>query len=162
MLFVKSHANAEEVVSDVLIRIFKNRKKLASVNNIEGYIFITVKNQSLKFLSKSNKLNAMVNSMEEEADFIMPTQQNPETALLDKELATVIREAVECLPPKRRMIFQFVKEEGLHYKDVAELMDISIKTVEVHMGLALKDISGALKAYQQGESTTTRIRKIRE
>ena len=162
MIFVKQHASAEEVVSEVLIKIFKKRKKLASISNLEGYLFIATKNQSLKFLHKENKQNASVNFMEDEADYILPTYQSPETELLNKELNMVIREAVDTLPPKRRMIFRFIKEEGLRYKDVAKLMDISIKTVEVHMGLALRDLDASLTAYQQGTHKAVPIRKIQK
>ena len=138
MIFVKQHAGAEEVVSEVLIKIFKKRKKLASISHLEGYIFIATKNESLKFLHREKQHNVLVNFTEDEADYILPTYQSPETVLLDKELNAIMTEAVDALPPKRRMIFRFIKEEGLRYKDVAKLMDISVKTVEVHMGLALR------------------------
>ncbi|HBH49603.1 MAG TPA: hypothetical protein DDX98_13235, partial [Bacteroidales bacterium] len=52
LIYVKQHSLAEEIVSDVMMNIFKKREKLASSENIEGYIFISVKNQSLKYLRK--------------------------------------------------------------------------------------------------------------
>lgn len=161
LLFVKYHTYAEEIVSEVLVKIFKNRKKLAKMDHLRGYIFIVVKNESLKFLAKVNKQNSIIQSIgEDEEDFIIQSNETPEEIYLEHELNDVITDAIKNLPPKRKMVFQLVKEEGLRYKDVAEALGISIKTVEIHMGLATKGIADALKAYQKGNYKSVRIRKI--
>jgi DNA-directed RNA polymerase specialized sigma24 family protein len=49
-----------------------------------------------------------------------------------------------------------IKEEGLKYRDVAKLLNISVKTIETHMGLALKTLHGNIKKYQRDEFVTTR------
>jgi RNA polymerase sigma-70 factor (ECF subfamily) len=160
--FVKQHVFAQDVVSEVLMRLFKHRHKLADVEHIEGYLYIMVKNQSLKYLRRVQKSGSLVQPMDEESDILIASDgSTPEGAMLNDEIHRVLQETNDLLPPRRQMIFRFVKEENLRYKDVAALLDISVKTVEVHMGLALKDVAKALEAYQHGERPA-RVVKIKK
>jgi len=147
MLYVKQHNAAEEIVSDVLINLFNRRAKIAESQNLEGYIFIAVKNQSLKYLRKNNRITYIEN-FESDEDLMLMTPESPENICIENEFYQIIREAIESLPPKRKLVFRMVKEEGLRYQDVAELLDLSIKTVETHMGLALKVIHRQIEAYK--------------
>lgn len=156
LLFVKQHSIAEEIVSDVMLNIFKKRKKLAESDRIEGYIFISVKNQSLKYLRKK-KNQVYLSNFESEADLFMTTSKSPEYTYLENEFHQVIKNAIEALPPKRKLVFRMIKEEGLKYNDVAKLLDLSVKTVETHMGLALKTLHEYMRLYQQGNMPEGRI-----
>ncbi len=148
MLYVKQHSAAEEIVSDVLLNLFNRLSKIAESQNLEGYIFIAVKNQSLKYLRKSNRITYLEN-FESDEDLMLTTPVNPELIYIENEFYQFIREAIESLPPKRKLVFRMVKEEGLRYQDVAELLDISIKTVETHMGLALRVIHQTIQDYNK-------------
>ena len=159
LLFVKNHNAAEEVVSDVLLNIFNKRKKLAKSENIEGYIFISVKNQSLKYIRK-NKRQVYLENFETEADLMMTTNVSPEYNLIENEFSAVIKATLDSLPPKRRIVFRMIKEEGLKYQDVANLLDLSVKTVETHMGLALKTLHENVARYKQDKLTSTPIYSI--
>jgi RNA polymerase sigma-70 factor (family 1) len=150
LIFVKNHNAAEEVVSDVLLSIFKKREKIAKSNNIEGYIFISVKNQSLKYLKK-NKRQVYFDNFESEADLLMTTSVSPEFEILENEFYNVIKVTLDSLPPKRRLVFRMIKEEGLKYQEVARLLDLSVKTVETHMGLALKTLHQNIEKYKKDE-----------
>lgn len=155
LLFVKNQNAAEEVVSDVMLSIFNKRKKLAESDNIEGYIFISVKNQSLKYLRKY-KRQVSFDDFESEADFLLTTSVSPEYKMLENEFYGVIRTTLDSLPPKRKLVFRMIKEEGLKYQDVANLLNISVKTIETHMGLALKTLHKNIEKYQRDEFSTTR------
>lgn len=152
---MKNQNAAEEVVSDVMLSIFNKREKLAESDNIEGYIFISVKNQSLKYLRKCNR-QVSFDDFESEAGFLLTTSVSPEYKMLENEFYGVIRTTLDSLPPKRKLVFRMIKEEGLKYRDVAKLLNISVKTIETHMGLALKTLHGNIKKYQQDEFITTR------
>lgn len=152
---------AEEVVSDVMMNIFRKRKKLANSNNIEGYIFISVKNQSLKYLRK-RKHQVYVDNIESEADIMMTTSVSPEYVYEENEFGAMIRKAIESLPPKRRIVFKMVKEEGLKYNDVARLLDLSVKTVETHMGLALKAINEQVRQYKKDPELSVPVYSIKK
>ena len=159
ILFVKQHQFAEEVVSEALIKIFKNRHRIAKVDNIEGYLFITVKNECLRYLEKNRK-KIEIESIENEEDFVLKVARNPEEEIIDSEFFQMIKESIENLPPKRKMIYRLIREDGLKYKDVAKLLNISPKTVDAHMGLAFKSLNKAIQSYKNEEFKITSIRKI--
>ena len=130
-----------------LLSIFRKRKKLAKSENIEGYIFISVKNQCLKYLRK-NKRQVYFDNFESEADLLMTTMVSPEYQIIENEFSIVIKKTLDSLPPKRRLVFRMIKEEGLKYLDVAKLLNLSVKTVETHMGLALKTLHKNIDSYK--------------
>ena len=69
--------------------------------------------------------------------------------LLSKEFVEVLNRAVQELPSKCRLVYSLVKDDGMKYQEVAETLDISVKTVEMHVGKALKRIKIALDIYQK-------------
>ncbi len=159
LLFVKQHSLAEEVVSDVMMNIFRKREKLAESDNIEGYIFISVKNQSLKLLKK-NKRHVFTENFENDQDLLMTTNISPEFEYLENEFYQIIKAAIDSLPPKRKLVFNLIKEEGVKYQDVATLLGLSVKTVETHMGLALKTIHTCIRQYREDQANNTKIYSI--
>ena len=70
-----------------------------------------------------------------------------EDTYLDNELEDKIKTAINTLPPKCRMVFQLSRYEELSYKEIAEKMEISVKTVENQMGKALRVLRAQMKGY---------------
>ena len=66
---------------------------------------------------------------------------DPETLLVSAEKVTKILLAIDQLPPRCKLIFKLIKEDGLRYKDVAKLLDLSVKTVEAQLAIAIKKIA---------------------
>ncbi len=161
LIYVKQHSLAEEIVSDVMLNIFKKRQKLAESENIEGYIFISVKNQSLKYLRK-NRNQVFIDNYENEADLLLSSSETPEYLYIRDEFHQIIRLAIDSLPPKRKLVFRMIKEEGLKYQDVARLLDLSVKTVETHMGLALKSIHECIEQYKDEKSLSVPMYAIKK
>lgn len=157
LAFVPGIVAAQEVVSDLFFKILKNPKTLANADNFDNYIFLAVKNQSYTYLRK-NKHRVLLDSIQQKEDYILPDFNNPEDSLISNELFGLVEKVVQELPPKRKAVFQLVKEEGKKYKEVAEILDISIKTVELHMSLALKVLRKTVKEYQEGKDV--KIRKL--
>ena len=157
LAFVPGIVAAQEVVSDLFYKILKNPSTLEHVEEFDNYIFRAVKNQSFTYLKKNRRL-AIFDSIDQKADYILPDLKNPENSLLSDELFRLVEKVVQELPPKRKAIFQLVKEEGKKYKEVAEILGISIKTVELQMSLALKLLRKSVKEYQ--ESKDIKIRKL--
>lgn len=155
--YVKTYENAEEVVMDVFVKLLKKRKSLADIRNFNSYIFYAVKNQAVAFLNKK-KPESIVGDDEE--DYLIIEYDNPETKLLDQEMLDLLRETIENLPSKRKIVYKLVKEDGLQYKEVAKLLNISHKTVEVHMGLAINSIRTSIDSYLKGNERGFLIRKI--
>jgi RNA polymerase sigma-70 factor (family 1) len=155
--FVKSYENAEEVVSDVFVKLLKRKATLKDIENFNGYVFHAVKNQSLNLLSK-RKADLHLNQDEE--DYLIVENSNPETSYMDQELVDQINGAIDKLPPKRKLIYKLIKEDGLKYQEAAVLLDVSIKTVEVHMGLAINNVREAVQRYLSDKGNSATIRRI--
>jgi RNA polymerase sigma-70 factor (family 1) len=125
---VKSKEQAEEIVSDVFINIWEKRKRINSINNLKVYLFIAVKNTSLNYLSRQNK--NLTDSVDEAGIEFKSIYFDPEQLMVTAEMVARIKAAIEALPPKCKLIFKLIKEDELKYRDVAEILNISLKTVE--------------------------------
>lgn len=146
-LFMKNMEESEDVVSEVLIKLLKKREEVFLKENFLGFLFKCIKNQCLDQLKKEKRRSNSIDANYHEADYFTFESQTPFTKLVHNELDQLIKERIENLPPKRRMVFKMVKDDNLSQKEVAELMDISVRTVEVHLKLALQDLKLAVDEY---------------
>lgn len=145
---VRNREDAEEVVSDVFLKVWNRREQLPSADGFAYYLYKAVKNTSLNYLKKSKR------KKEVEADLfhIRPSvnkMQNPEEWIISQENLRRIHHAINDLPPRCRQIFLLVKEDQLSYKQAAELLDLSEATINVQVSIAIKKISMALKPILQ-------------
>lgn len=139
---IKSKELAEEIVSDVFIRIWEKRHQLDKVENLSFYLFTAVKNKCITRLNGSkHKAEIMITDISFEFRSIY---HDPEQRMISAEMITQIHALIQELPPRCKLIFKLVKEEGLKYKEVAELLQVSVKTVENQMSLAFKKIGTAI------------------
>lgn len=157
LAFVPGIVAAQEVVSDLFYKILKNPKILEMVNDFDNYIFLALRNQAFTYLKK-NKHKTLIEPIDQKEDYILPDYKNPENSLISDELFLLVNQVIQELPPKRKVIFLLVKEEGRKYKEVAQFLDISIKTVEIQMSLALRKIREIVIEYQK--SKDVKIKKI--
>ena len=132
--FLYNHQLAEEAVEDVFIRLWENRQKLAAVQNIKYYLFRSVKNSTLNYLVKHER-KLSLDAAEVNLEYI--SHDSPEQLMIASEALNLIRNAINSLPPACKLIFLLVKEERFKYKEVAALLNVSVKTVETQMSLAL-------------------------
>ena len=135
---LKSAEDAEEVVSDFFIIIWQRRARLQAIDNPRMYFYTGVKNAALNKL-KSIKRTRLTSDIEWETS-LKSVFFNPEELMLSAEIVKEVMKAVNELPPKCKIIFKLVKEEGLKYAEAANLLDISVKTVEAQMAIALRRI----------------------
>ncbi|HNF44286.1 MAG TPA: RNA polymerase sigma-70 factor [Ferruginibacter sp.] len=135
---LKSAEDAEEVVSDFFINIWQRRATLTAIETPRLYFFVGVKNASLNKLT-ANGRQKIPTDIEWETN-LNSVFFNPEELLLSAEVVQKIMAAINELPARCKTIFKLVKEDGLRYSDVAKLLDISVKTVEAQMAIALRRI----------------------
>ncbi|AYD48027.1 RNA polymerase sigma-70 factor [Arachidicoccus soli] len=142
--FTKSNECAEEVVSDVFIKLWKVRMQLREINNLRKYLYTATKNYSLNYILKTSKKQVV------ELDEIIidtrasVTNNSPEDIYITNELMNNIKRVIQELPPQCQQIFQLVREDGLKYKEVASILNISPCTVRNQMVIAIRKISCAL------------------
>jgi RNA polymerase sigma-70 factor (family 1) len=149
--FVKSSEAAEEIVSDVFIKLWQIRNELTTIQNLKVYLFIIAKHFSLNYITKNHK-NPIISLEEMEVETMIEIG-DPEEICISADTLDKIREAVHQLPPQCRIIFQLVKEEGLKYKEVAAILHISILTVRNQVAIATRKIAAHLGRTQIARST---------
>lgn len=144
---------AEEVVSDVMVGLWRQRGQILEVNDLRLYLYVSTKNTALNYL-KSQKLRllgsgaASDNWQWDEADTRLKSSElDPEALIEFAELRREIEAAVATLPPRCQMIYKLIKEDGLKYKEAAELLQVSIKTIEHQMHIALQKLHKALDRH---------------
>src|SRR5664279_3450868 len=136
---VKSKPVAEEIISDVFIKIWEKRQDLELIVNMTVYCYVIAKNLSLNFLEKQRRTTTL--NIEDFSDSLSELYIDPEQLLITSEMADRINLAVDSLPARCKMIFILIKENDFKYKEVAEIMNISPKTIENQLAIALKKIS---------------------
>lgn len=133
---LKSQEEAEELVSDLFIKVWEKRNQLTTIEAPLLYFYTTAKNLAFNRLSKQKRQQNL--QPEEWLVQLNSIYFDPEQLMMTEEMMRQIRQAVNNLPPRCRIIFKLVKEDGLKYKEVAELLQLSIKTVEAQMAIALR------------------------
>lgn len=130
---------AEEVVSDVFMKLWKNKEQISVHTSFEAYLYRSVRNQALDYLKlktyrpqKNDPLDVVERS-DSYADYHTPCDE-----LCFNELYCEIEGFVNALPRQCQLIFRLNRESGLRYREIADQLQISIKTVETQMGRALK------------------------
>lgn len=138
---LKDRQLAEEVVEDVFVKLWLNRKTMVSIKSPSHYIYTAVKYASITALKKRNTI-----FYEDYSDDMELTYSSPESVYISNENTNSINQAINQLPPKCRLIFRLIKEEGLKYEEVAQLLQLSVKTVESQMTIAIKKLTTTLQA----------------
>jgi RNA polymerase sigma-70 factor (ECF subfamily) len=142
-LITRSREASEEVVSDVFLKIWNLRSNLVRVENFHLYIYITTKNLSINCLQKLKREKTF--SLDDVVVELKSVYLDPEQMMITNEMLRRIRHAIEQLPPKCQLVFKLVKEDGLKHREVAELLNLSLKTVENQMTIALKKIAQSIQ-----------------
>lgn len=143
--FVRSKETAEEVVSDVFLDVWRHKEKIDEVQNMKAWLLTLTHHKSISYLRKESNSNQTIFYAEYESFHIPSTIQTPDEQIISKEEMAQINHIIESLPPKCKMVFVLAKIEHLPYKEISEMLGVSIKTINVHVAKALELISSALK-----------------
>lgn len=136
---------SEEVVQAFFLKLWEDRSKIEITISLKSYLFGAVRNRCLNFI-KHQKIKQ---DYETEVVNSISAENYAANSFLEVDLLKKIEESINALPPRRREIFILSREHGLKYREIAEKMNISVKTVEAQMGQALKDLRENLKVYKQ-------------
>lgn len=133
--FLKDEESSEDVVQEIFIKVWEKNKMSIDANKIKFYLFTAVRNNCLTLLKKNNK-NRIHELKEDDATYEIKIQLDPEEK--DTDTKALISQAMEQLPPKCREVFMLSRLSGQTYKQIAETLGISVKTVENQMGKAIR------------------------
>jgi RNA polymerase sigma-70 factor (ECF subfamily) len=141
---VRSKETAEELTEDVFVKLWANRSHITGIENITVYLYVAVKNKSLNSLSQKAK-ELVLAPFDYLDTAINEFAANPYDLMITNEMMERMHDAVETLPPRCKMIFKLIREDGLRYKEVAEILNISVNTIDVQMAIAVKKICTVLQ-----------------
>lgn len=150
--YVISHEEAENIVHDVFVDLWKHWDTVSKLENPFSYLFVSVKNKSLDFLRR-NTLRREVRDGYSDEYLDMLSVNYEALDSFDKnynsldEVYATLEKVIESLPEKCREIFIKSKIEGLKQKEIAKELGITINTVETQMGIAYKKLREELKEY---------------
>lgn len=142
--FLKDKDASREVVTDVFFAVWKSRRKLKEIANIETYLYIVVRNEAARYAAKQTATTSLpLDELPQSPD--IGESESPEDKLLTQEIETILSQAIGELPDKCRRIFLLAREEGMKPKEIAELLSLSESTVRVQMKIAIEKIVARLK-----------------
>ncbi len=153
--YVHVKETAEEITNDVFVKLWNRKEYLDEINNLSTYLFVSVKNLSLNYLKRYSHLHVAIENNEENANLV--NIDDPEHQLEWKEMSFQLTQAIDSLPDQCRTVFKLIKEDGFRYKEVAEILGISPRTVETQLFRAMKKLQTLIKTTN---STTKRNRRI--
>lgn len=149
---VKSRGLAEEIASDMLLEVWVRRQKLMEIDNLKVYLFVSVKNTAIARLRQENRQSRF--SLENlEVEFVSE-YGNPGQSTEFHQLENAIAKAVKSLPPSCQLIYKLAKEDRLKYKEIAQILDLSVKTIDNQLAIALKRIAQAISAHTSKKSSS--------
>jgi RNA polymerase sigma-70 factor (ECF subfamily) len=137
---VKDLESAENIVQDVFVKLWINKNEINITRSIKAYLYTAVKNQSLNYLEQNKRLISIDDSLNLPESNI----DSPEENIIKNENYKAIQDAIGELPEKCRRIYLMKKYDDLSYKEISEVLGISINTVKTQMKRALKSLSDKL------------------
>ena len=150
LLYVHRKEPAEEVVSDIFVKCWMDRLQLQHVLNPEVYLFVAVKNQALNYLKRFSHYQLVSVGEIDTGDML--NSLHPEKDVERREMLFRMNQAITMLPRQCQIIFRLVKEDGMKYKEVAEILHISPRTVQTQLFRAIAKLRLTLLPYLEDRS----------
>jgi RNA polymerase sigma-70 factor (ECF subfamily) len=140
-MWVKDIDNAEEVVQGVFVKLWEKKDNILISTSVKSYLYKAVYHASLNEIRHTKVKEEYVNMQNKEQATEPASGQNL------KELEQKIEKAMLSLPEQCRLVFRMSRFEELKYREIADILNISIKTVENQMGKALRLMRENLADY---------------
>lgn len=144
LIYLHSKELAEEIALEIFTHIWQKRETLEIKATFKSFLFASAKNKAISLYRKEHK--NMFSSLDEVSPAI-PEDPSLQNLMEADELRSLIENAVAKLPEKSRQVYQLAWEENLSHKEIAAKLGISAKTVENHVGIALRKLRESLKPY---------------
>ncbi|PXY46002.1 hypothetical protein DMB68_02105 [Flavobacterium hydrophilum] len=138
---IKDKELCEDIIQDIFMNIWHNREKLEIRISLKGYMYACARYQVFNHLKK-NKDRIQVELFDDLEKRFQHT--TPETEMMHQELVLQINSIVATLPEKCQLVYKLSREEQLSHKEIAERLNISVKTVENHITKALHSIKSSM------------------
>ncbi|HUX57330.1 MAG TPA: RNA polymerase sigma-70 factor [Bacteroidales bacterium] len=145
---VRNPSDAEEIVSDVFVKLWNIREKVDITTSLKAYLVKAVHNTSLNYLERHRISNKITNSLSNsDYELLAWDSDYPLAQLYEKEIMNIIDQGINKLPDACREIFILSRNEGITYCKIAGKLGISVNTVKTQMKIALARLRENLKDY---------------
>jgi len=125
---------AQDIAQDIFMKIWLNRSKLDPDHSVKSLIFVMAKNAAFNYLKKSGRITVNVENVD------IAESRTCESELEYLELKTILDNRIDAMPEQRQRIFMMSRDRQMSNKEIADELGLSIRTVEKHLELAMRDI----------------------
>lgn len=139
--YLKSREDAEELVQDVFLKVWENRSSLDETKSFNSYLFTIAKNAILNHFRSKAHQGSYIEYIKQHASLIY---SGTEDSIMYSDLGARAKKIIEKLPLRRKEVFLLSREQGYSNEKIAQILNISKKTVENQITLALKFIQERL------------------
>jgi len=141
---LKDEAGSEDVVHDIFLQLWERRDSLNMISSFSGYLHTLAQNRILNIFRQFDVHSRFTRHiLMNRKDATSET----EDSVIENDYAKLLNKAIESLSPRQKEIFQLSRIQGLTYKEISELTQISVDTVQEHASLALKKLREYLKQH---------------
>ncbi len=145
---IRNHSDAEEIVSDVFIRLWNIRSNFSITTSFKKYLIKAVYNTALNYLERNNRRDKLTDSLTESDNKLLAWSSDyPLGQLYRKEVIDILEQGVYKLPDSCREIFKLSREKEMDYNKIADKLGISKNTVKTQIKIALVRLRRELKDY---------------
>jgi RNA polymerase sigma-70 factor (ECF subfamily) len=146
---VREQAEAEDILQDVLLKLWSKRDEWTYIENLEAYCFRITKNAALdKLASMSVRKTGMIDA---EKDNLYVESRSPHSEMIRKEQRAAIDKSIETLSENQRLVFTLREIEGMSYREIAGALSISEDLVKISLHRARRRMKEMLSAYHNDE-----------
>jgi len=145
---VRNPSDAEEIVSDVFVKLWNIRDKIDITTSIKAYLVKAVHNTSINYLERVNLKNKLSDNLSTSDYKLLAWDSDyPLGHIYEKEILEILDHCIRSLPDACRQIFLLSRNEDMKYNDIANKLGISVNTVKTQMKIALVRLRESLKDY---------------
>lgn len=143
--YLNDREEAQEIVQEVFVKIWEGREMIDPEDNLKAYLFKIAQNLSLNKLKRKKVESRYIEIFK--LVYIENQEVSIHESLFIKELEELIAKSIKKLPEQCRIVFELSRIDGLKYREIADALHISVKTVEAQMSKALRSLRIELKDY---------------
>jgi RNA polymerase sigma-70 factor (family 1) len=132
---------SEELVQDVFVKLWNNRKSLKTNASVKSYIYTIAKNLAIDFIRKKRMVILPIDSVNQ---MEISNNNEGELKLIIEQEESLLKQAVDNLPFRQKEVFELHRNYDLSYKQISEILDISVSAVEKNISSALKKLKYSL------------------
>jgi RNA polymerase sigma-70 factor (ECF subfamily) len=144
----RNYDDAEEVVSEVFVKLWNNRGEIEITTSVKAYITRSIQNTAINFIKKQALVKSVTNNLDDSANCLLAWDSDyPLGQLYEKDVIEILKKSINHLPEGCRKVYLMSRQREFSYSDIAEKLGISVNTVKMHMKIALSRLRVALGDY---------------